>query len=146
VIYHVSQELELTELARDVHFPNGIAISPDRKRLLVSESEAQRVISFALNADGTLTDRRLFLRLNKLDPDGGIDAYPDRLKFGPDGRLWIGEYSKPRVAVVTADGKSFVRAYNFPGQACPNLTFTPDGQYLIAAVWPGTVYQIKIEQ
>jgi gluconolactonase len=152
-VYHVSPRMAVTELAHDIHFSNGIAVSPDGKRLLVAESEAQRIISFALNSDGSLSDRRLFLRLNKIDPDGGVDAYPDGIKFGPDGNLWIGEYSKSRVAVVTADGKSFVRAYNFPGQACPNLTFTPDGKSFIAQVvydkdvapWPGAVYEVSIQ-
>jgi gluconolactonase len=151
-VYHISPALEVTELARDIHFANGLAVSPDGKRLLVAEAEAQRIISFSINDNGTLSDRRLFARLNKLDPEGGIDAYPDGIKFGPDGNLWIGEYSKPRVAVLSGDGKSFVRGYDLPGQACSNVAFTTDGKSVVStcidnkevAPWPGTVYEWKI--
>ncbi len=145
-VYHVAPDLAATELARDVHFANGIAMSPDGQRLLVSESEAHRIISFSLNKDGTLSDRRLFARLDKLDPKGGINAYPDRIKFGPDGNLWIGEYSKPRIAVITADGKTFIRGYDFPGEACPNIAFTPHGRSFVAAVWPGTLYEVPMRR
>jgi gluconolactonase len=73
-VFHVSPDLKVTELANDVHYANGIVVAPDGKRLLVGESEAQRIISFAINDDGTLSDRRLFLRLNKIDPEGGIES------------------------------------------------------------------------
>ncbi len=155
-VYHVTQDFVVSEIARDIHFSNGIAVSPDGKRLLVAEPEAQRIISFAVNLngnlDGRLEDRRLFVRLDKFDPEGGIDAYPDGIKFGPDGNLWVGEYSKGRVAVFSATGK-FVRGYNLPGeQACTNIAFTPDKKSVVATCvddtvnepWPGTVYMWNI--
>lgn len=152
-VLHVSPSMEVTELARDIHFANGIAVSPDGQKLLVAEPEAQRILSFKRNSDGTLSERRVFARINKMDPEGGLDAYPDGIKFGPDGNLWIGEYSKPRVAVISGDGKQFVRGYDLPGAACPNLAFTPDGRSFIVAVvkdkdhapYRGTVYQASIQ-
>jgi sugar lactone lactonase YvrE len=126
--------LKVTELADDLHYANGVVLAADGKRLLVGESEAQRIISFAVNDDGTLSDRRLFLRLNKVDPEAGVDAFPDGIKIGPDGNLWIGQYSRSRITVVSPDGKTFIKGYDLPGQACPNLAFTPDGKSLIAMV------------
>ena len=151
-LFHVSPDFKVTELADDLHYANGVVLAADGKRLLVGESEAQRIISFAVNEDGTLSDRRLFLRLNKIDPEAGVDAFPDGIKFGPDGNLWIGQYSSARITVVSPDGKTFIKGYKLPGQACPNLTFTPDGKSLIAMVvddksaapWPGTIYQMSI--
>lgn len=152
-VFHVSPDMKVTELADDLHYANGVVLAPDGKRLLVGESEAQRIISFAINDDGTLSDRRLLLRLNKIDPEAGVDAFPDGIKIGPDGNLWIGQYSRSRITVVSADGKTFIKGYDLPGQACPNVTFTPDGKSLIAMVvddksaapWPGTIYQMSIQ-
>jgi gluconolactonase len=151
-VLHVSPSMEVTELARDIHFANGIAVTPDGKNLLIAESEAQRILSFKRNSDGMLSDRRVFARVNKIDPDGGIDAYPDGIKFGPDGNLWIGEYSKPRVAVISGDGKTFIRGYEFPGKACPNVAFAPDGRSVVVAVvedkdnapYKGKLYEARI--
>jgi sugar lactone lactonase YvrE len=151
-VLHVSPSMEVTELASDIHFANGIAVSPDGKNLLIAEPEAQRILSFKRNANDTLSDRRVFARVNKIDPEGGIDAYPDGIKFGPDGNLWIGEYSKPRVAVISGDGKKFIRAYDLPGKACPNVAFTPDGRSFIVAVvedkdnapYKGKVYSARL--
>lgn len=153
-VLHVSPSMEVTELARDIHFANGIAVTPDGKNLLIAEPEAQRILSFERNSDGTLSHRRVFARVNKIDPDGGIDAYPDGIKFGPDGNLWIGEYSKPRVAVISADGKTFIRAYDFPGKACPNVAFSPDGRSVVVAVvedkdnapYKGKLYEARVSR
>jgi sugar lactone lactonase YvrE len=152
-VFHVSADLKVTELADDLHYANGVVLTADGKRLLVGESEAQRIISFAVNADGTLSDRRLFLRLNKIDPEAGVDAFPDGIKIGPDGNLWIGQYSRSRITVVSPDGSTFIKGYDLPGQACPNVAFTPDGKSLIAMVvddksgapWPGTIYEMSIQ-
>ena len=151
-VLHISPTMEVTEIARDIHFANGIAISPDKKYLLVAEPEAQRILSFVRNTDGSLSNRRVFARVNKIDPEGGVDAYPDGIKFGPDGNLWIGEYSKPRVAVISGDGKRFIRAYDLPGKACPNIAFPPSGKSFVVAVvedkenapYKGAVYQASI--
>jgi len=152
-VFHVSPDLKVTELADDLHYANGVVLAPGGKRLLVGESEAQRIISFAVNDDGTLSDRRLFLRLNKIDPEAGVDAFPDGIKIGPDGNLWIGQYSKSRITVVSPDGQTFIKGYNLPGQACPNVAFAPDGKSLIATVvddksaapWPGTIYEMSFQ-
>jgi gluconolactonase len=119
----------------------------------VAESEAQRILSFAVATNGALSDRRLFARLNKLDPQGGIDAYPDGIKFGPDGNLWVGEYSKARIAIISGDGTRFIRGYDFPGEAAPNLAFAPGGHSFAVMVvydknvepWSGAVYEVSID-
>ena len=39
-------------------YPNGIALSPDQKTLLSSDNAATNVWTFAIQADGTLTDKK----------------------------------------------------------------------------------------
>ena len=112
-VYHLTEDGTITEMAGDLHYANGVVLGADGKRLYVNESEAGRVISFAVADDGSLSDRRLFVRLSVVDEVSGIGAYPDGIKLGPDGNFYIGQYSKGRIIVVDKDGK-FVRAIDVP--------------------------------
>jgi sugar lactone lactonase YvrE len=132
-VYNVAADGKIVKRADDLHYANGIALSADGTRLYVNESEAGRIISFAVAEDGTLSDRRLVARLSEADPEAGPRAYPDGLKLGPDGNLWVGHYSAPRITVLTPEG-GFVAAHVLPGQAAPNLAFSADGSTVWIAV------------
>lgn len=150
-VYHLSPDRRLTLVASDLHYANGVVVAGDR--LLVNESEAGRVISFQIAADGSLSDRRLFLRVGQADRDAGPWSYPDGIKRAPDGTLYIGLYSAGRIVVVDAAG-AYLRAIPVPGAAAaPNLAFAPDGKsiYVMAvddrdkAPYWGRVLQIPLE-
>lgn len=151
-VFHLSEDGTITEMANDLHYANGIALGDDGKRLYVNESEAGRVISFAVGDDGTLSDRRLFVRVGVADEPSGIAAYPDGIKIGPDGNFYIGQYSKGRIVVVDKEGK-FVRAIDVPSATAPNLTFSADGKtmYVMAvddtanAPYWGKVYAVPLQ-
>jgi gluconolactonase len=97
--------------------------------------------------DGSLADRRLFVRLTSLEEPA--DAHPDGIKLGPDGNLYIGQYSAGRILVVSTEGK-LVPKLEVPSPAAPNLTFGADGKtvYVMAvddqqnAPYKGKVYAI----
>jgi gluconolactonase len=147
-VLHMAPDGTIREVANDLHYANGVALAPDGQRLYVNESEAGRVISFKVEADGTLTDRRLFVRLSALDEPP--DAYPDGIKFAPDGNLYIGLYSAGRIVVADKDGK-LVRKIEVPSAAAPNLTFSADGKTIYitavddksAAPYKGKVYAVE---
>jgi sugar lactone lactonase YvrE len=148
-VYHLGADGSLRMLADDLHYANGIALW--NGRLYVNESEAGRVISFAVGADGSLSDRRLFVRVAEVDA-GSPGSYPDGLKVGPDGNLWIGQYSAGRIVVVAADG-SLVRTLDVDAPAAPNLAFSADGRtvYVMvvddtaAAPYRGRVLALPVE-
>jgi sugar lactone lactonase YvrE len=146
-IYHLAAAGALTPVADHLHYANGIQLSADGKLLYVNESEAGRVITFAVQDDGSLADRRLFIRLTALAEP--VDAYPDGIKLGPDGNLYIGQYSAGRILVVTTEGK-LVHKLEVPSPAAPNLAFDQDGRtvYVMAVddqqnpPYQGKVYAI----
>lgn len=152
-IYHLDAGGTLTPVADDLHYANGVALSPDGSLLYVAESEAGRVVTFAVGADGGLSDRRVFVVVRRVDPASGVDAYPDGLKIGPEGKLYIGQYSMGRIVVVTPEG-AFVEAYDVPAPAAPNLAFAPDGKslYVMAvdevneAPYWGKVYELPLAE
>jgi sugar lactone lactonase YvrE len=148
-IVHLSGDGTLTEMANDLHYANGITRGPDG-RLYVNESEAGRVISFAVGADGSLSDRRLFIRLYQLGEP--VDVYPDGIKLGPNGNFFVGEYSAGAILEVTPDGK-LRNKYTVPSAASPNMTFSDDGKtmYVMAvdnkngAPYEGKVYALPLK-
>jgi len=150
-VFHLTADGNIQEVANDLHYANGIALSKDGKRLFVNESEAGRVISFAVAEDGSLSDRRLFVRVGVVDEASGIGAYPDGIKLGPDGNFYIGQYSKGRIVVVSPEG-AFVKAIDVPSATAPNLAFSEDGKAIFvmsvddtanAPYW-GKVYEVEL--
>ena len=61
-------------------FPNGPVISPDGSTYIVSESFANRLSAFDIEADGSLTNRRIW---------ADIGAPPDGITMDEEGCLWI---------------------------------------------------------
>jgi len=58
----------LRQVADDIQFPNGMVIAPGNRTLIISESFAGRLTAFDIDADGGLSNRRVFAE--GLGPDG----------------------------------------------------------------------------
>lgn len=148
-IFYLDKDGRITEVADDLHYANGLALTKDGRTLFCAESEAHRVIRFNVREDSTLSDRTLFVRIGEVDAQSGANGYPDGLKIDPEGNLVIGQYSMGRILVVNPEGK-LLRAIAVPSTASPNMNFSPDGQSLFvtavddvekAPYW-GKVYKI----
>jgi sugar lactone lactonase YvrE len=148
-IFYMNAKGKIAEVANDLHYANGLALSNDGKTLFLAESEASRVIQFQVNQDGSLTGRRLFVRIGQVDPGSGSYAYPDGLKMDSKGNLYIGQYSKGRIVVVSPQRK-LVKTIDVPSPAAPNLSFGADESviYIMAvddqnnAPYWGKVYEV----
>ena len=148
-VFFMNPKGEILQVADDLHYANGIALSKDGKTLYLAESEASRVIQFNVQQDGSLTDRRLFVRIGQVDPDSGSYAYSDGLKMDKKENLYIGLLSKGRIVVVSLDRK-LVKTIDVPSPAAPNLCFGPDETvvYIMAvddlnnAPYWGKVYEV----
>jgi sugar lactone lactonase YvrE len=146
-VLHMSAEGVVRGLADDLHYANGIALSADGKTLYVAESEAGRIITFNVDENGALSNRRLFVRLTSLQEPVG--AYPDGIKLDAGGRLYIGQFSAGRILVVNSAAE-LVGKIEVPSSAAPNLTFSTDGKtiFVVAiddtnnAPYPGKVYEL----
>lgn len=57
-------------VADDMSFPNGTVITPDGKTLIVGESFGGGLTAFDIEADGSLSDRRQWAKLEGAVPDG----------------------------------------------------------------------------
>ena len=89
-----------TVVATDLHFPNGCAITPGGE-LIVAESAANRLTAYRMQADGALTDRRVFAELGGHVPDGiCLDA---------EGAVWIADPLHNSVVRVADGGEVLER-------------------------------------
>jgi sugar lactone lactonase YvrE len=92
IIALVTPDGEARQVADGIAFPNGMAVTPDNKTLIISESFAARLTAFDIAKDGGLSNRRVWAE--KVGPDGiCIDA---------EGAIWTG--SGGRGCVRVAEG------------------------------------------
>jgi sugar lactone lactonase YvrE len=66
----------------DLWFPNGMAITPDGRTLIVAESFASRLTAFDIGVGGALSNRRIWAALQ----DG---EYPDGMCLDEEGAAWV---------------------------------------------------------
>lgn len=58
------------QVADDIAFPNGMAITPDNSTLIIAESYAHKLTAFDIAVDGGLSNRRVWADLGEAAPDG----------------------------------------------------------------------------
>jgi sugar lactone lactonase YvrE len=76
----VEADGKVREVADDLVFPNGTAITADNRTLILAESFANRLTAFDIAADGSLSGRRLWAGLGDHTPDG--------ICLDPGGAVW----------------------------------------------------------
>jgi sugar lactone lactonase YvrE len=84
------------EVADGLKFPNGMALVNDGCTLVVADSHAEQLVSFAVTADGTLSGRRVWADL-EYAPDG---ICPDA-----DGAIWVASVPGRRCVRVREGGE-----------------------------------------
>lgn len=81
VFRHDPKTGKTTVVAKDFVQPNGLAFSPDEKKLYIADSGTPRHIRvFDVKADGSLANGRVFCSIDKGAPDG--------IRVDKDGRVW----------------------------------------------------------
>jgi len=152
ILQYAGIDGSLIEVANLIHYSNGLTLSKDGKCLLVAEMLAGRILSFKVNAGGTLGERTVWARMQDLaPPTAHEDAYngPDGVKLGPDGNYYIAHNGSGRVLVVNAD-KKLVRIIKVPTPYVTNVNFGANGAATLyitgvfdpnKAPFPGAVYR-----
>lgn len=75
---------------------NGPGISPDGTRLYHNHSPAGLIYEFDLATDGSLSNRRIFARVD--------NGYPDGVVVDSAGTLWVGVWNGGRIERFQPDG------------------------------------------
>ena len=105
----VSPRGEVSVVAQDLIFPNGMARTADGRTLIVAETFAARLTAFDILPDGSLTGRRTWAALSDRsfatvrECLGSGAPLPDGIALDTEGALWIGD-AGGRAALRVAPG------------------------------------------
>jgi sugar lactone lactonase YvrE len=118
-------------VADDLAFPNGMAVTPDNRTLVVAESYRNRLTGFAINADGSLGERRVWADL--------VDGVPDGICIDADGAAWYADVPNQRCVRVREGGEVLDTVQLDRGGFACMLGGEPTAPrlYIVAAHWPG---------
>ena len=131
-IYYRSVDGRIRTVASDLHSPNGLVLSPDGRLLYVAESFASRLLLFNVAPDGSLSDRREFLKISEIIPEAGTKTFtPDGVRIDRQGNLFVGFWDGACFVVISPEGK-LLRRVDLPATHDPNLAITPDGASVIS--------------
>ena len=83
-VYRLAPDGTLTLLVKDFVRPNGIAFSPDEKKLYVNDSQEAQMRVFDVHPGGTLANGRIFAELK----DPSKSGVPDGMKVDVEGNVY----------------------------------------------------------
>jgi gluconolactonase len=84
-VYRLDSKGEVKLLTKDLTQPNGLAFSPDGKRLYVDDSEQRNIRVYDVADDGSLRNGRIFGE----EPGSKVDGVPDGIKVDKTGNLFV---------------------------------------------------------
>lgn len=136
-------------VASDLWFPNGIAVTPDGKTLIVAETRSVpgRLTAFDVDADGSLSGRRVLTEF-----EGG---FPDGIAVDAEGAVWVAFPFGDELVRVTPAGEVDTRI-PFPSPYAVALG-GPSGRELFVATAPnwepeeavrlraGSIHRLEVE-
>jgi len=117
-------------VATDLSFPNGMAVSPDNRTLVVAESYRCRLTAFDIDEDGSLSGRRVFADLGEDPPDG--------ICLDDEGAAWYADVPHQH-CVRVREGGEVLETVELDRGAFACMLGGPDGRTLftVGARWPG---------
>ncbi|XP_023232279.1 adipocyte plasma membrane-associated protein-like [Centruroides sculpturatus] len=130
-----------TVLIDDLHFPNGIILSHDKKSLLIAETNNHRILKYNLDAKAS-EKLEVFVE--------GLPGEPDNLSYGTKNSYWVGltsgrNASKPNLMDLTSQypiiKKIFVEFLYFVG-----FLFRSISQFLYSERFKTLAFEIETGQ
>ena len=120
----------MREVAGDIAFPNGMAVTADNSTLIVADSYRHNLVAFDIAADGSLSGRRIWAHLG--------DGVPDGICADEQDAVWYADVPNQRCVrvaeggalrqTVALDRGAFACALGGPGRSTLFIT---------AASWQG---------
>jgi sugar lactone lactonase YvrE len=118
------------EVADDIAFPNGMAVTADNSTLIVADSYRHTLLAFDIAGDGTLSGRRVWAHLG--------DGVPDGICLDAEGAAWYADVPHQRCVRVTEGGTVLATiSLDRGGFAC--ALGGPHGTdlFIVTAQWQG---------
>jgi sugar lactone lactonase YvrE len=119
------------QVADDVAFPNGMAVTPDNSTLILAESYGKRLTAFDIAGDGGLANRRVWADLG--------DGVPDGICIDAEGAVWYADVPNQRCVRVREGGEVLATVELDRGCFACALGGAGDTTlFMVAREWQGT--------
>jgi len=102
----------------DIRFPNGVAIAPDERTLVVAETQTRQIHAFDIKESGVLGPAKLYAEL----PSG----MPDGMCFDAEGYLLVCGFGGGAVHVFAPGGGELVESIAVEDRNVTNICFGGD--------------------
>lgn len=123
VIARIDANGVVAKVADGLRFPNGMAITPDGKTLIVAETEGFRLTAFDLDADGGLANRRVYASL----PEG---VQPDGICMDAEGAAWVANPAGSPAVLRVREGGEVTDRIELDTHAYAVMLGGPEGRHL----------------
>ncbi|MEU7879333.1 SMP-30/gluconolactonase/LRE family protein [Microbispora bryophytorum] len=132
----VTPDGQATQVAEDLAWGNGMAVTDDGATLIAAESHARRLTAFDIAEDGSLSGRRVWAECG--------DGVPDGICLDAEGAVWYADVPNQRCVRVREGGEVLQSVQADRGCfAC--MLGGEDGRtlYVLSAIWPGMEEAMK---
>jgi gluconolactonase len=113
-LWKIGLDKKAVLLKGDMGTTNGICLSPDEKTLYVNESVQKNIWAFDIDADGNISNQRLFTSFTDFGMDG--------MKCDTKGNLYVTRHGKGTVAIFSPEAK-LLHEVTLKGKSVSNITF-----------------------
>lgn len=113
-IYQIDTDGKVRQMYYGLGFCNGIALNAEETKLYVCESAMHRVLTFAINKDGSLSEPEVFAEMPGGDPDG--------MAFDIEGNLYVAHFGGKAIWKFNKSGL-LLQKIETPGTKPSNIEF-----------------------
>ena len=99
----VTPDGSVRQVADDIAFPNGMAITADNETLILADSFGRCLTAFRIAADGSLVDRRVW---------AALEGYPDGICIDSENMVWYADVPN-RCCIRVREGGEILQTVNF---------------------------------
>ena len=136
IVYLAPGAEKWVEVADDLNYANGIAVSPDQKTLYVSETVGNCMLKFKINDDGSLSNRSNFALLNLLIRNK-VESWwlgPDSMKVDSRGNIYVAQWFGGKILKLSPEGKLLHLFEIAAGDGTTNVAFSEGEKELYVTV------------
>jgi sugar lactone lactonase YvrE len=129
-VHLVRTDGEVRQVADDIAFPNGMAVTADNSTLIVADSYRHNLVAFDIGADGGLSGRRTWAHVG--------DGVPDGICTDEQNAVWYADVPNKRCVRVAAGGAVLQTIeLDRGGFACALGGPAGTTLFIVAAEWQG---------
>lgn len=139
-VYRAKPNGQLDLVTKEFDYPNGIALTPDEKYLIVAHSDGNNMVwmKYELDGNGLAKSKSVFYKIS--EEEKKLPGAPDGFKISKQGYVFA---SGPGgIWVFNAAGKPVARIYT--GQATSNCALSTD-QRTLYMTCDAYLYRVKLK-